>query len=166
MAVMCVWVRDQLEALVDGELEGGLADQVRGHLAACEACREHHIEASSLPARLAAVRAPEPPSGLVRHVLRRVRGDRLSPMHLWAPLGVELVLFLVTLWYVSGFPGLYLLVQRTATEAATVLGWDVGQTDLPPPAAGDLFLLLVCGLLVATTLYHLALLSRQGLRLS
>lgn len=166
MAATCVWVRDRLEALVDGELERGRADQVRAHLSACEACREHHTEASSLPARLAAVGVPEPPIGLVRDVLRRVRGDQLSPTRLWAPFIVELVLFMVALWYVSGFGGLYLLIQRTATEAGAVLGWDVGQSDLPPPAAGDLFLLLVCGLLVATTLYHLAQLSRQGLRLS
>jgi len=166
MAAICVWVREQLEPLIDGDLEQARVDELRSHLAACEACREHHAEASSLPTRLAVVRTPEPPLNLVRDVLRRVRGDRVGPMRLWGPLGVELVLFLITLWYVSGFGGLYLLVQRTAADAGAVLGWDLGQANLPPPAAGDLFLLLVCGLLVATTLYHLTLLARLGLRLS
>ena len=163
---MCVWVREQLEPLIDGDLPPAHVEELRRHLASCEACREHHAEASSLPARLAVVRTPEPPLNLVRDVLRRVRGDSVSPMRLWAPLAAELVLFLVTLWYVSGFSGLYTLVQRTAADAGAVLGWGVGQADLPPPAAGDLFLLLVCGLLVATTLYHLTLLTRLGLRLS
>ncbi|HKA12732.1 MAG TPA: zf-HC2 domain-containing protein [Candidatus Dormibacteraeota bacterium] len=166
MAAICVWVREQLEPLIDGDLAPARVDELRGHLAACEACREHYAEASSLPTRLAVVRTPEPPLNLVRDVLRRVRGDRVGPMRLWGPLGLELVLFLITLWYMSGFGGLYLLVQRTAADAGAVLGWDLGQANLPPPAAGDLFLLLLCGLLVATTLYHLTLLARLGLRLS
>lgn len=164
MAAICVWVREQLEPLIDGDLEAARVDELRDHLAACGACREHHAEASSLPTRLAVVRTPEPPLNLVRDVLRRVHGDRVGPMRLWGPLVVEVALFLVTLWYVSGFGGLYLLVQRTTADAGAVLGWDLGQADLPPPAAGDLFLLLVCGLLVATTIYHLALLARLGLR--
>jgi len=166
VAAICLWVREQLEPLIDGDLEPAQVEELRGHLATCEACREHHAEASSLPTRLAVVRAPEPPVSLVRDVLRRVRVDRVSPMRLWAPLGAELVLFLVALWYVSGLGGLVTLVQRTAADAGGVLGWGAGQTDLPPPAAGDLFLLLVCGLLVATTIYHLTLLTRLGLRLS
>lgn len=166
MAAICVWVREQLEPLIDGDLPPAHVEELRRHLASCEACREHHAEASSLPTRLAVVRTPEPPLDLVRDVLRRVRGDRVSPMCLWAPLGVELMLFLVALWYVSGLSGLFLLVQRTAADAGALFGLDVGHVDLPPPAAGDLFLLLVCGLLVATTLYHLTLLTRLGLRLS
>ncbi len=165
MASTCLGVRDQLEALVDGELEAPRAQQLRDHLASCSVCRAHHTEASSLPARLGAFRAPEPPPTLVQDVLRRVCGERLSPLRLWAPLGVEAALFLVTLWYVSGFGGLYLLVQRAAADAGAAVGLDAGQTGLPP-AAGDVFLLLVCGLLLVTTLYHLVLLSRQGLRLS
>lgn len=166
MAATCAWVREQLEAMVDGELEPRRARELRDHLAGCASCREHHTEASSLPARLGAVRAPEPPVSLVHDVLQRVRGDRPSPLRLWAPLGVELVLFLITLWYLSGFGGLYMLVQRTAADAGAALGFDMGQAALPPPAVEDVFLLLLCGLLVATTLYHLVLLSRQGMRLS
>jgi anti-sigma factor RsiW len=165
VAAMCVGLRDQLEALVDGQVEPSVAAELRAHLAACDVCREHHAEAASLPSRLAAVAAPEPPPSLVRDVVRRVSRERVGALRLWAPFGAELALFLVTLWYVSGFRGLYLLVQRTAADAGAVLGWGVGQSDLPSPTAGDVFLLLLCALLIATTLYHLTLLSRQGARL-
>lgn len=165
MAAICVRLRDHLEALVDGQVEPAVAAELRAHMAACDACREHYREAASLPRRLAAVPAPEPPASLVRDVVRRVSRERVGALRLWAPLGAELALFLVTLWYVSGFRGLYLLVQRTAADAGAVLGWGAGQSDLPAPTAGDVFLLVLCALLIATTLYHLTLLSRQGARL-
>lgn len=165
MAAMCVRLRAHLEALVDGQVEPAIAAELRAHLAVCDACREHYAEAASLPSRLAAVPAPEPPASLVRDVVRRVSRERVGALRLWAPLGAELALFLVTLWYVSGFRGLYMLVQRTAADAGAVLGWGVGQSDLPAPTAGDVFLLLLCALLIVTTLYHLTLLSRQGARL-
>src|SRR5207237_1400549 len=118
----------------------------------------------SLPSRLAAMQAPEPPATLVRDVLRRVRGERIGPWRTWGLLGAELGLFAVALWYVSGLNGLVGFVQRTAADAGAVAGWGSGQSDPPPPAAGDLFLLLVSGLLMAIALYHLSLLSRQELR--
>jgi anti-sigma factor RsiW len=164
LAAICVWVRDHLESLVDGELEAGRAGEVRGHLADCADCRAHHAEASSLPTRLAAMPLPEPPATLVASVLGRVSGERVSPLRLWGPLAVELALFLVTLWYVSGLRGLSQLIQRTAADVGALVGWGAGQADLPAPPTGDLFLLLLCGLLVATTLYHLVLLSRLGQR--
>lgn len=165
MAVICVWVRDQLESLVDGELDAGRARQLLAHLAECGDCRAHHAEAASLPSRLAAVPFPEPPDTLVGDVLGRVGQERVGPLGLWGPLAVELVLFLVTLWYVSGPRGLSHLIQRTASDVGALAGWGVGQADLPAPPTGDVFLLLVCGLLVATTLYHLVLLSRLGPRM-
>jgi predicted anti-sigma-YlaC factor YlaD len=164
VAAICVWVRDQLESLVDGELETGRAVELRAHLAECGDCRAHHAEATSLPPRLAAVPIPEPPGTLVGDVLHRVSRDRIGPLRLWGPLAVELTLFLATFWYVSGLQGLSLLVQHTASDVGALAGWGVGQADLPAPAAGDVFLLLLCGLLVATTLYHLVLLSRYSPR--
>jgi anti-sigma factor RsiW len=164
VAAICVWVRDQLESLVDGELEAGRAAELRAHLAGCEDCRAHHAEAASLPTRLAAVPFPEPPGTLVRDVLGRVSRERIGPLRLWGPLAVELTLFLVAFWYVSGLQGLSMLVQHTASDVGALVGWGVGQADLPAPPTGDVFLLLVCGLLVATTLYHLVLLSRLGPR--
>ncbi|HXM56792.1 MAG TPA: zf-HC2 domain-containing protein [Candidatus Dormibacteraeota bacterium] len=166
MAAICLQVRDQLERLVDGELPAGPAAELRAHLSDCAACRAHHAEASSLPSRLGAIAGPEPPPALLGDVLRRVRRDRVGPLRLWGPLAVELLLVVVAFWYVSGLDGLSFLVQRTAADMAALAGWGAGQADLPAPPTGDVFLLLVCGLLLVTTLYHLALLSRQGPRLS
>jgi anti-sigma factor RsiW len=166
VAAICIQVRAQLESLIDGEVNAELGDRLRAHLADCPGCRAHHAEASSLPARLAALGSPEPPSALVDGVLRRVRGERIGPLHLWGPLVVELVLAVVALWYVSGLDGLSLLVQRTASDVGSLIGWGAGLSALPAPPAGDVFLLLVCGLLMVTTLYHLAQLARLGPRLS
>jgi anti-sigma factor RsiW len=166
VALTCARVRAQLEALVDGDLPPGRAGDVREHLVACAACRAHHAESSSLPHRLAAIGGPQPPAALVHDVLRRVRRERVGPLRLWGPLVMEVALSLVALWYVSGLDGLSLLVQRTAVDAGSLIGWGLGQADLPAPPASDVFLLLVCGLLMLTTLYHLSLLSRQGWRLS
>ncbi len=159
-------MRDRLEALVDGDLDPAIAAALRAHLAACAACRAHHAEASSLPSRLAAIRAPEPPENLVAGVLRRVGAGRVGKLRLWGPLSVEAALLLVALWYVSGVEGLYALVERTASDAGALLSWGAGLAEPPAAPTGDAFLLLLCGLLLVTTLYHLALLSRHGPRLS
>ena len=164
MAAICAGVRDQLETLVDGELEDQRAAAVRAHLAGCAPCQAHPAEACSLPNRLAAITSPEPPAALLGHVLRRVRREHVGPLRVWGPLAVELVLVVVGLWYVSGLRGLSFLVQRTVSDVAALAGWGVGQADPPAPPMGDVFLLLVCGLLLVTTLYHLTLLSRQGPR--
>jgi anti-sigma factor RsiW len=166
VAAVCIQVRAQLEALIDGELGDELEARTRAHLADCPGCRAHHAEATSLPTRLAALGSPEPPPALVDGVLRRVHGETLTPLHLWGPLVVEVILAMVALWYVSGLDGLSLLASRTASDVGSLIGWGAGLSDLPAPAAGDVFLLLVCGLLMVTTLYHLALLARLGPRLS
>ena len=166
MAAVCIQVRAQLEALIDGEVGDDLEARLRAHLTDCPGCRAHHAEAISLPTRLAALGSPEPPPALVDGVLRRVHAKTLTPLHLWGPLVVEVILALVALWYVSGLDGLSLLVSRTASDVGSLIGWGAGLSDLPTPAAGDVFLLLVCGLLMVTTLYHLALLARRAPRLS
>jgi anti-sigma factor RsiW len=162
VASICVWARDQLEALVDGELDGAQAARLRLHLSECSDCSAHHAEATSLPGRLAVIRGPEPSPALLAGVLRRIRADRVTPLQLWGPLGVELGLFLVALWYMSGPGGLVVLVQRTASDLGALAGWGSGQATLPVAPPGDVFLLIVFGLLVLTSIYHLALLSRQG----
>ena len=166
MAAVCIQVRAQLEALIDGEVGAELEARLRAHLADCPGCRAHHAEATSIPTRLAALGSPEPPPALVDGVLRRVHGETLTPLHLWGPLVIEVILALIALWYVSGLDGLSLLVSRTASDVGSLIGWGAGLSELPAPAAGDVFLLLVCGLLMVTTLYHLALLARLGPRLS
>jgi anti-sigma factor RsiW len=156
--ISCADVRARLETLVDGESDGGDA---RAHLATCPACRTHHAEAASLPWRLAALRSPEPPPSLVQQVLRRVGRNRVGPLRFWSLLGAEALLALVTLWYLSGLDGLARIAQGTASEVAAIAG---GGSEAPPAPAVDLFLLLVSGLMLAVTLYHLALLSRQDPR--
>jgi predicted anti-sigma-YlaC factor YlaD len=162
VAPTCASVRERLEPLVDGLLDEAGAAALDAHLRVCPDCRAHHAEAASLPLRLAAVPAPEPPAALVAGVLRRVAGERVDPVRLWVPLAVELALALVALWYVSGPQGLVMLAQRTAADVGSVVGWGLGVADLPDPGDGDVFLLVLCGLLLATTIYHLALLFRQG----
>ena len=166
MAAICIQVRAQLEALIDGEAAADLDARLRAHLADCPGCRAHHAEATSLPARIGALGSPEPPAALLDGILRRVQGEKIGPLHLWGPLVVELLLAVVALWYVSGLQGLSLLVQRTASDVGSLIGWGAGLSELPAPAAGDVFLLLVCGLLMVTTLYHLTLLARLGPRFS
>ena len=165
MAVICLRVRDQLEALVDGELADDRARDLRAHLAECPGCRAHHAEAASLPSRLAAVPVPEAPASLVDGVLARVHRERVGPLGIWGPLAVELGLVVVAFWYVSGLDGLSLLVQRTTSDVVGLVAWGAGQADLPAPAPGDVFLLLLCCLLLVTTVFHLSLLSRQSPRL-
>lgn len=158
----CLAVRSDVEALVDGTLDGGRAAALRAHLGRCASCRAHHAEACSLPARLAALRSPGPPASLLPGVMARVHRAQVRPALLWSLPGAELALFLVALWYVSGLEGLVELVGRAASDAGAVLGWGAGLADLPAPPAGDLFLLLVAGLLLVVTLYHLSLLARHG----
>lgn len=162
----CAVVRERLEPFVDGELDEQRAAAVRAHLEECDRCRVHHVEASSLPARLGALRSPDAPPTLVHDVLQRVRDGQIGPLRLWAPLVAELLLFLVVLWYGSGVGGLLTFVGRTASDVAALMSWGAGEASMPPPTAADLFLLLLNGMLVAVTLYHLTLLSRQSRRLS
>ncbi|HZV48169.1 MAG TPA: zf-HC2 domain-containing protein [Candidatus Dormibacteraeota bacterium] len=157
----CVEARAQLEALVDGDLPEAQAGAVRAHLADCAACRAHHREACSLPRRLHAIPPPEPSPDLVPGVLARVRAERIGPLQLWSPLAVELVLFTTVVWYLSGPRGLARLVQRAASDMGALAGWGVGLSALPTVPPGDVFLLLVSGLLVVVTLYHLSLLAAR-----
>lgn len=95
--------------------------------------------------------------------MRRVE-PQVRPFQLWGLLGAEALLVAVAAWYVSGLEGLASLGQRTLSDVAASLGWGVAQAELPQPAAGDLFLLILAGLLAVLSLWHLALLARQPLR--
>ncbi|HLH70133.1 MAG TPA: hypothetical protein VKY90_14210 [Candidatus Dormibacteraeota bacterium] len=127
----------------------------------CPACQAHYREACSLPQRLSAIRSPEPSADLVPGVLARVRAERIGPIRLWSPLIAELVLFTVVIWYLSGLRGLARLVQRAASDVGALAGWGIGLSSLPAVPPGDVFLLLVSGLLVVVTLYHLSLLTTR-----
>ena len=159
----CSEVRAALEAAVDGDLPEPRLTPLRAHLAGCAECRRHHAEAVSLPSRLAALRSPEPPPTLVSGVLRQVGAARTRPLEVWGLLAAEALLVLVAGWYVSGLGGLLRLGSRTAADVGAWLEWLGGQALLPAPPTGDVFLLLLAGLLALVSLLHLALLSRHGL---
>lgn len=159
----CIAVRAALEALVDGELPERRLRVLRSHLAGCADCRRHHAEAVSLPARVGAMRGPEPPPTLVAGVLRQVRPGNARPLVVWGLLAAEAMLVLVAGWYLSGLGGLLSLGSRTAADVGSWVAWLGGQADLPTSAPGDVFLLLLSALLVLVTLLHLVLLSRQSL---
>ena len=158
----CDTVSAGLEALVDGDLPEDQASFLRAHLAGCAACRRHHAEAASLPGRLAAMRRPEAPPELVAGVLSRVSARGPRPLEVWGLLAAEAALVLVAGWYLSGLGGLLGLGRRTVADVGGWVDWFAGQADVPAQAAGDVFLLLISGLLVLVTLLHLALLSRHG----
>jgi anti-sigma factor RsiW len=157
----CAGVRARLELLADGELDAGTAADLRAHVARCPDCRAQHREAVSLPARLRALRSPDPPPSLVDNVMRRVApGSRA--LEVWGLLVPEVVLVLVAAWYTSGIGGLLEVARRTASDAGAFLNWGTGGGSPPAPVPGDLFLLLVTLLIAALSLWHLSLLARQA----
>lgn len=157
----CREVRRRLELLVDAELDAATAAALRAHLARCGSCRAQHREAASVPSRLRALRSPAPPASLVDGVMRRV-APRSRALEVWGLLVPEALLMLVAAWYTSGIGGLVEITRRTASDAAAFLDWGAGGGNLPAPAPGDLFMLLVTLLLAVLTLWHLSLLARQS----
>jgi len=160
-SVRCSEVRRRLEALVDSELDEATTQALRAHIATCASCRSQHREATSVPARLRALRCPEPPSSLVDEVMRRV-APRNRALDVWGLLVPEVLLVLVAAWYTSGIGGLVGIARRTAGDVAAFLDWGTGNGDPPTPIPGDVFILLVALLLAALSLRHLSLLARQS----
>jgi hypothetical protein len=99
---------------------------------------------------------------LLAGVMQLVKRDSARPLQVWGLFATEAVLVLIAGWYLSGFTGLLDLAGRTAGDIGGWISWFGGQAALPDPAAGDLFLLLICGLLVVVTIFHLTLLARHG----
>ena len=162
MAGYCLAVRAQLEALVDGEVSERTARLLRAHLTQCPQCREHYAAAASLPGRLRTLGSPEPPPALLAATLREVGRERAGALQIWGLFAAEVALVLIAAWYLSGLSGLLELAGHTAGDVGGWLSWFGGQAAVPAPVANDLFLLLICGLLVLVTVCHLVLLSRRG----
>ena len=152
----CGQARPLLEPYVDGSLDGETAAAVRSHLAGCADCQNQHLEAVSIPARLRALTAPEPPADLLPSVMAAVARVR-RPRFAWGPLILEIGLCGLIAWYLSGLAGLSALFSYTSGELSDVVGWGLGTTQLPAAPSLDLLLVLACLALVTVTGYHLAL---------
>ncbi len=111
----CRRVRETFDAYRDGELPAVIREAVRGHLAACDRCREALARHTRLRAVLAdaAGRTPPPPAGFANRVMcaaRRGWSPRAAPLD-WNP---------VRWWRQTRAP------MRTAAAAVVVIGLCIG----------------------------------------
>jgi anti-sigma factor RsiW len=72
----CLSFGEDLSALLDGELEAGREEQVRAHLAACEACRAHLASLGSVNAGLRALVGRPVPANLEARLRARIAAER------------------------------------------------------------------------------------------
>jgi anti-sigma factor RsiW len=70
--VTCTEAREQLTAYLDGELEGERGSAVRGHLRACEACRQAATDEAALRDGLRVLPPVDPPASLWAGVQARL----------------------------------------------------------------------------------------------
>lgn len=162
----CAEVRPLLEDHVDNRLGPDAAALVRAHLAGCADCRREHEEAISIPSRLRALRAPEPPPALLTSVMSAVETIRETEARrgtiFWKPAVAEAILSAIIGWYISGFAGLGALTSTTLGELGQLFGWTFGSTALPPAPSADLVVVLACLSLIGVTTYHLMLIARSS----
>ena len=162
-ALGCSRVRVMLEAYADGELAGSdpaLAGAVREHLAGCADCRRQHEQAVSLPFRLKALTAPEPPRNLVASVMAAVAPERAEYRRSWMLVVPEAVLSAFILWYVSGLDGIASIASGIFNDLQSLAGWSAGIGQLPDVPGVDVLLLVALIALTAIAAYHLSLLVR------
>jgi anti-sigma factor RsiW len=168
MASSCHELRQRLELLVDLELDQETAARLEAHLRGCSGCSRAYEEAVSLPFRLRALEAPEPPPALVPAVMRAVttpaglarRAVWTRPM-IWAPLVAEGGLAGIIGLYLSGLAGVAALTRATAEDLGALWGWGVGSSSPPSDFSADLVVVVGALLLMVVTIYHLTVLVRQ-----
>ena len=152
----CRDARRHLEGLVDGALDVDTERSLRRHLLACTGCAAQHRAATTLSARLGALRAPAAPD-LTRAVMARVSARSARPELMWGLATLELVLACLVLVQMSGLAGL----ARFASGALRDAGWLLNaSSSTPAPVPADLVLFLALLALIACSAAHLALLSR------
>jgi anti-sigma factor RsiW len=160
--ITCARVRVLMEAYVDGDLAADdpeKAAKIRVHIAACDDCRRQHEQAVSLPFRLRALRAPQPPEALVANVMRAVTPRRDESRRAWTLLIPEAALVAFIVWYLSGLDGLVREASSAVDDILGLFNWGAGAASLPAVPVADVFLL---GALIALALiaaYHLSILS-------
>jgi anti-sigma factor (TIGR02949 family) len=74
-ALQCEEALDLLEPFLDGDLDAGDADRLRGHLAACPACAAELAFAERVQRELRALPQPECPPELLARVVQNGRGE-------------------------------------------------------------------------------------------
>ena len=158
----CARVRVLMEAYVDGDLattDPLSAEAVREHLATCADCRRQHDQAVSLPFRLRALRAPNPPDSIVTNVMRAVTPARAASRSAWALLIPEALLVAFIVWYLSGFEGLAREASSAMNDLLGLFNWGAGTASLPAVPVADVFLLGALIALALTAAYHLSVLA-------
>jgi predicted anti-sigma-YlaC factor YlaD len=160
--ITCARVRVYMEAYVDGDLateDPVTADRVRLHLADCDDCRRQHDQAISLPFRLRALRAPQPPDSLVVNVMRAVTPRQNESQRAWTLLIPEAALVAFIIWYLSGLDGLAREASSAVNDILGIFNWGAGAASLPAVPVADVFLLGALIALALTAAYHLSVLS-------
>jgi len=160
--ITCARVRVLMEAYVDGNLAADdpeTAARVRAHISACDDCRRQHDQAISLPFRLRALRAPQPPESLVPNVMRAVTPRRDESRRAWALLIPEAALVAFIVWYLSGLDGLAREASSAVNDILGLFNWGAGAASLPAVPVADVFLLGALIALALTAAYHLSVLS-------
>ncbi len=119
----CEWVRDSLDAFIDGNdsnLTAGERSDVKRHAAACAACAEELALAERVGAELRAMAIPSAPAPVVDRALADVadtrgRVVRLHPrarLRRWIPATVAAALLVAAVWVEQN--------RRRAADAAAV----------------------------------------------